>query len=277
LCWITFFGSTAVAQPADPVQSFTPNLGAAPFEARADEAGQYSVSEQTGSPGYSYRFVVPPGRLGVEPSIALAYSPGSRQIAEGWGLNMPRIDIATEEGVSNSVNPVFAARLGKTRDRLTLVEDVHTQPGTLTYRALVDNEFIRYELFLKSIGVEHWEARTTDGTMYVFGAVLGDGWGLTQVTDRFSNRMDISYTSMAAGGRAQLYPTDFWYTANSNAGLAAHAHMHLAWETSTVGARTSYRTGTRVVEGAGLIRSAYTEVNDAVSTDYALPVSLRNR
>src|SRR5262249_54204174 len=80
-----------ISAPNDPVQSFTPDLGGPQFEARAEEAGQFGVSEQTGSPSYLYKFIVPPGRLGIQPNVALVYSPGSRQIAEGWSLGLPRI------------------------------------------------------------------------------------------------------------------------------------------------------------------------------------------
>ncbi len=100
------------------MESFTPNLGGSQFQPCAAEAGQYGVSVQTGSPSYRYHFTAPPGRLGVEPEVALVYSPGARRVAEGWILDVPRIDRITGEGTSNSIIPLR-----------------HLQPGVLLANA----------------------------------------------------------------------------------------------------------------------------------------------
>ncbi len=202
--------------------------------------------------------------------MALVYSPGSRQIAEGWSLDLPRINFVTGEGTVNTFDfakAAFIATVGKHRDRLVAVNDVHTQPTSVTFRASVDYDFIRYEFFKgEEFGLGNWEARTQAGTIYRFGIFLGDGWGLTQVQDRFGNRMDISHETLQVSENPHdlaAYPADFWYTWNINAGLAAHAHLHLEWEvprTPNATARVSYRNGSRTVEGGALLRSAFTEV-----------------
>jgi RHS repeat-associated protein len=271
-------GTVALAAPNDPLESFTPNLGGSQFQPRGDEAGQYGVSEQTGSPSYRYRFTVPPGRLGVQADVALVYSPGARQIAEGWSLDVPRIDRITGESVSNDSTSGYSARLGKHRSRLIRTDnDVHTQPGSLTFRAAIDYDFVRYEYFQAGADPGRWEARAQDGTVYMFAASLGDGWGLTQMRDRFGNRLDIAYETLQVSTNPAdkaTYPVDFWYSANANAGLPAHAHLHLTWQTveplfvaaPNATARVSYRNGARTVEGAAFLRSAYTEVFDIPAT-----------
>lgn len=154
--------------------------------------------------------------------------------------------------------------------------DVHSQRGSLTYRAAVDYDFVRYEFFPGGDSDPgRWEARAQDGTVYIFGVFLGDGWGLSQMRDRFGNRMDIYYEPfpIPIDEARPLYPVDFWYTANANAGLPAHAHLHLDWERPCVnciappqGVRVSYRNGARILEGGAILRSAHTEVFDINAT-----------
>src|SRR5262249_34739641 len=99
--FFTLVSTVSVGAPANPGSSFTPDLSGPQFQPRADEAGEFSVSEQTGSPSYRYTFAVPPGRLGVDPKVSLVYSTGAREVAEGWAVDIPRIDRITGEGKFN--------------------------------------------------------------------------------------------------------------------------------------------------------------------------------
>lgn len=65
---LTLVARTAISAPNDPAQSFTPGLGGPLLQARADEAGQFGVSEQTGSPSYRYHFTVPPAGSRLSPT-----------------------------------------------------------------------------------------------------------------------------------------------------------------------------------------------------------------
>src|SRR5262249_23062911 len=77
---------SSVGAPSDPATNFTPSLAGPELQPRANEAGQFGVSEQTGSPTYRYGFIVPPGRLSIQPNLSLIYTPGAHEIAEGWSI-----------------------------------------------------------------------------------------------------------------------------------------------------------------------------------------------
>lgn len=72
--WTT---SPAHGDPADIFSVGAPAIGSAPPKASDIRSGDASVSA-TGALQFSYPIVVPPGRNGMQPSIALSYS------SQGW-------------------------------------------------------------------------------------------------------------------------------------------------------------------------------------------------
>lgn len=64
----------AVGAPADVLATADPLLSNVPKQERAIERGDLSVAPQSGALTYTYPIPVPPGRLGAEPQISLAYS-----------------------------------------------------------------------------------------------------------------------------------------------------------------------------------------------------------
>jgi hypothetical protein len=57
-----------------------------------------TVSTQTGDLRYAYPITVPPGRMGMQPSLSLVYSSSAGQyggIADGWTLPIPTIQLDT--------------------------------------------------------------------------------------------------------------------------------------------------------------------------------------
>src|SRR5262249_61731894 len=58
-------------------------------------------ANSTGDANLSYPIEVPPGRNGLQPSLAVTYnsSHGNGWLGTGWGLDIPSIDIDTRWGV----------------------------------------------------------------------------------------------------------------------------------------------------------------------------------
>ena len=65
---------TSFAEPGDVLALPVPVLTEPPPKVRDLQTGDATVSTQTGAFQYRYSFVVPPGRLGMQPSISLSYS-----------------------------------------------------------------------------------------------------------------------------------------------------------------------------------------------------------
>ena len=66
--------------------------------------------------------------MNVQPDIALVYSPGARQVAEGWSLNVPRIDRITDPAV-------LVASLAKVRRQGFATVNEENIPGVLSVGA----------------------------------------------------------------------------------------------------------------------------------------------
>ncbi len=128
--------------PGDVFQNGSP--GATPSDAPAD-ATQGSSPHSVGDDGvvkYTIPLPVAPNRQGLVPTLALSYSSrGSIRgdIAAGWSLNVPRIEVDTSQG-----------RLGERRYRSTLsggrLVRVAEPGGTgENYRGEIDPTYTRYE------------------------------------------------------------------------------------------------------------------------------------
>jgi hypothetical protein len=90
------------AAPGDITRMPAPTLGADPPKAHDIPDGDMNVSTQTGAFHYTYPIAVPPGRLGVQPSLALTYSSQGANyggIAAGWSLSIPEIKVDTSQSL----------------------------------------------------------------------------------------------------------------------------------------------------------------------------------
>jgi hypothetical protein len=127
------------AAPND--DAFTPALPTRDTLApeRRGGGGEANVSEQTGAATYSVAIELPPGRLGMAPSVALSYSsqnPLRGGIAVGWSL-------AAASTIERDPEVLDGSRYRAGDQRLVPSPD---DPGAgEQYRAERDPGFARYE------------------------------------------------------------------------------------------------------------------------------------
>lgn len=88
--------------PGDVFSSPAPRVGGEPPQVRSIQAGDMSVASKTGAFEYSYPLTLPPGRLGMQPTLALSYSSQAQLyggIAAGWSLGVPVIEVDPTQSV----------------------------------------------------------------------------------------------------------------------------------------------------------------------------------
>ena len=273
------------AYPGDVFVTGAPVKGPAIHKATEVPTGTYSVSTETGAAGYSFPIAVPPGRNGMQPSLALTYSsqnPLRGGVAAGWSLPIPSIELDTSQGI---LGERFYRSSLSGNQRLIPVEEpaLGSTPGG--YRAESDPEFIRYQRYVSSCtpGTIHnctvkplWVALHPDGTVYLFGhednsfEVDADGAEvrlmLTRVLDPFGNEVKYNYErayGAAQNGQVTNVPVDIMlasieYGQNANANTVAHARVEFQYTDdmppcpgSNVppGAAFTYRNGVRSYRG----------------------------
>ena len=205
--------STASAGTAPPpgvsaVQSFQPDL----FTGRATT---------------SIPIAVPPGRKGVQPSLALAYSSSSRNspLGVGWSLDVGYIERNTKNGVPKyDSSDTFTFLFQGVSSELVQIPDG-------TYRAKDEGAFLRFE----NKGVSGWEVRDKSGTRYFFGQTVSSQiessgkifrWVLDKVIDVQGNSLVVSTLK----DQGQLYPSQILYSAHDPTGMAASNAVNFLWE-----------------------------------------------
>ncbi len=256
--------SQTFARPGNVLTSQTsPSAGAPAKEKRDIGAGDLSYASSTGALNYSYEIPVPPGRLGVQPSLSLSYSSqGSLRggVASGWSLDIPMIqrdlsDGTTGFGVGSSDHddlPFVSSLSGG--HRLVQVDEP-VEPGWKSYRAEYDDLYIRYERH-SNLGM--WRARTLDGKTWYFGTrhtgedttadtdapaslisgtesyPLLDRQPLTRMVDRFGNTVRYFWHAdidVDTGFAQSLRLSSIRYTENlaAGSGIGSHARVEFVY------------------------------------------------
>lgn len=165
----------ARSSPGDVFAIGAPTASATPAKAADIQDGDASVSTQTGALDYSYPIPVPPGRHGMQPRLALAYSSQAAThggVAAGWSLSIPSITEDTSQGrlwatvisvpVKNYVSSMAGGR------PLLIVTEPAPSDVAAAYRAQNDASFVRYQQMRPGTGYP-WRALTSDGTTFYFG------------------------------------------------------------------------------------------------------------
>ncbi len=281
LCMARFtFGA-----PADIVSSPAPVLESDPPKTRPIEDGDYNISTQTGAFQYSYPIVVPPGRNGMVPHLALSYSSQGAiygGIAAGWTMSVPSIEMDPKQDVlqhhADGVPWKYISSMAGGNQLIPVNEPQVAADVQAAYRAQYDTSYARYEQLAQAM----WRVRATDGTVYTFGDPQHQGGEITidkarisHVEDIYGNAVDyfwqpvIFYTSAAP---IDFVLTEIQYTSNVEAGLSAHARVVFDYDgvktcgasQVPVGAQLSFRGHQhRLAEGSRKLTSIRTEVVDS--------------
>src|ERR687888_390118 len=144
---------------------------------------KFSPDPFTGTGNFSVPITLPPGRQGVTPELALAYSTGNGNgpFGLGWTLSVPGVARKTSRGVPRyDGNDVFI---------LSGAEDLVPVPGAgagrQRYRPRTERLFARIEHVRDASG-DYWEVRGKDGTRSRYGTPrphdAGAGWRDSAVT-----------------------------------------------------------------------------------------------
>ena len=158
----------------------------------------YEVSPATGLPSLSYPIVVPPGRAGHAPALALRYDAGggSGLVGLGWSLGLPAIERSPRAGLPREGEaPVWILRhLGDGEDL--------TETGPEVYRQRIEQST---PIIVRGLPSGAMAALATDGTGYLFGLtddarLVGEAGVLrleiSAITDVHGNRIDFHYTRL---------------------------------------------------------------------------------
>ncbi|HET6214184.1 MAG TPA: SpvB/TcaC N-terminal domain-containing protein, partial [Micromonosporaceae bacterium] len=181
---------------------------------------KFTANPFTGTADYSVPIVMPAGRLGVQPQLALAYSTGNGvgPFGLGWALSLPGVARKTSRGVPRYIDAagpdaprpdVFV--LSGAED---LVQVAGSYPGRVRYRPRTEGLFARVEHVRDSSG-DFWQVGAKNGTTQGYGtprpvnapagwrdpAVVADprdptrvfGWRITQTSDPMGNLIRYEY------------------------------------------------------------------------------------
>ena len=169
----------------------------------------------SGSATTSIPIIVPPGRGGVAPDLALIYNSSSKNswVGVGWDLDMGAIQRSTKRGVDYGADDYVVALSGSS----TELVDRSNDWGLNHYGEKIEGEFTKY---VKSAG--GWVATTKDGTKYFYGTTSSSRqydpqdsnrvfkWCLDRVEDTNGNYMTLDYDKDAG----EIYLERIDYTMN---------------------------------------------------------------
>jgi RHS repeat-associated protein len=185
----------------------------AQVEPEAQTLGKYiapTVSTSNGSLNYSYPIVVPPGRNGLTPEIALTYNSTNKSqssmVGIGWSFNIPYIQRVNKKGIDKLyTDDHFISSLdGELVDQGSGVFTPRTENGS----------FLEYEY-----SNDIWTITDKQGTTYKFGATAQArqdnsadttqifSWMLETITDTNGNTIDYTYFK----DQGQIYPNAISY------------------------------------------------------------------
>ena len=197
------------------------------------------VDEANGSLGYSVQLPIPPGRLGMQPDLRLAYDSGNRDdhsfVGCGWSLSIPYIQRLNRKGVN---------KLYSESDYVSSIDGELTLVSGSTYRPKVENGSFRTYTLSSNV----WTITDKQGTVYSFGSTTQARqdnattssqvykWMLEGIRDLNANSVDYAYYKH----EGEIYPDTITYT--NNAGSGGIFTIHLVRESRTDDL-TSYAPG----------------------------------
>lgn len=120
----------------------------------------------TGALTTSVPLLVPPGRHGMQPTLALAYesSAGNDWVGMGWKLGLGAVERQTRFGVDYSAHDYTLGVNGIAGD---LVPAPSPAPST-EYRLKIEGPFVRVQRLTAGDGQNYFVATDKSGTKYFF-------------------------------------------------------------------------------------------------------------
>ncbi|HEU4713467.1 MAG TPA: SpvB/TcaC N-terminal domain-containing protein [Pyrinomonadaceae bacterium] len=173
----------------------------------------FSPDLYTGTGHFTVPITIPQGRNEFQPELNLVYSTGNGNgpFGLGWELSVPGVARKTAKGI-----PRYRSESGPTSERDTFIlagaEDlvpVAGASGVIGYRPRTEGLFARIEHHTTA-ETDHWEVRTRDGLINVYGTPLAIqdnlgttanpeneseifSWKLTKTVDPFGNTIQYEY------------------------------------------------------------------------------------
>ncbi len=214
----------------------------------------------TGQASFSIPIIVPQGRAGMQPQIALSYSSGSGNgiAGVGWSLNMDSVQRSTKRGVPkyNDITDIFIFSSSGNAQELVNISGNE-------YRSKIEGSFLKIE-HLDS----KWVATDKTGKKYYFGVnenarqITPKGsfsWYLTEVVDINNNSLNIEYLK----DNGQIYPSLVTYGINC---------IEFVYE-DRMDIHFSYITGARVANNKRL-KEIIIKTNNTLVRKYVLEYKL---
>jgi len=189
----------------------------------------------TGDARLGYRIEVPPGRLGLQPSLGVSYSSENSNswLGLGWDLAMPAITVDTRFGVPRYDGALETETYLMGSEQLTPVAHrgrFLARSADKVFHSRVEGGFQQIVRHGSTPADYSWEVTDKSGTRYLYGgapeATLADDaghifqWALREVRDLHNNFMryrtarqdDFGVASGGAVPGRALYPKTITYT-----------------------------------------------------------------
>lgn len=229
------------ATTADTSTTSTPTASAAAAAVPGSAGGSaiptfnstsVNVDPQTGSASSGIAIVVPAGRAGIQPELALVYNSNIKNgmAGMGWNLELGAIQLLNKRGIPkyDGTDIFIYTQNGSVQE---LVKD----PSGF-YHPEVEGAFMKMEF----VDNTYWLVTDKKGTKYYFGQnnnsrvydnTVGNAltfkWCLERVEDINGNYMTVEYTRDISA----LYPKFIYYTGNTQGPLPTFARVNFDYET----------------------------------------------
>ena len=237
--------STVTASAHDPSQA----TGTVPASAVGRTVGSFAVTA-SGAATYSIPIVVPPGVLGMQPSIAIAYQSGGGNgfLGVGWGISgLSQITRCNKTIAQDGVSDGVKLTTGDTGDVFCLDGNKLRKTNTGAYGADLTTYQTELETFSRVTsrssagngpayfivegknGLKYEYGNTTDSRIEVLGTSTPRVWALNKVSDRSGNYMTLTYVKDGSPN-GSFRPSQINYTFNDGASLTGAYRVVFVWD-----------------------------------------------
>ncbi|MCA9408259.1 MAG: hypothetical protein KC733_06190, partial [Candidatus Omnitrophica bacterium] len=232
-------------------------------------AESLQVDPHSGSGSVSFPILVPQGRGGIQPNLALSYNSNAKEGLSGYGWNMElgSVHRSTKNGLLS-----FSGA-----DTFLLLQNGSTQEFQYSspppkFQLIHEGSFMK---IWQDNAAFHMKDR--NGIHYIFGEdnlsrefdpneenhILR--WGLNHVEDVHGNYMDITYDSDGN----KIYPLKIEYTGNSQAPSSPFATIDFVYDNNRPDPQYSFVSGIKLTTSK-LLTEIIIKVNGILQRKYVL-------